>query len=94
MPDHFSKNLVLCTLHFTADSFTNKAQFNTGFSERLKLNDDALSTILNLTVTSHQMCYCYYVVTIALSVIKDSLICTKDLCIFNLKHSTVHLCRM
>ncbi len=34
--DHVSKNLVFCSLHFTVDLFTNKAQFNAGFSERLK----------------------------------------------------------
>ncbi len=37
VPDCVSKNLVLCSLHFTPDSFTNKAQFDAGFSERLKL---------------------------------------------------------
>ncbi len=26
-PDHVSKNSVLCSLHFTADSFTNKGQW-------------------------------------------------------------------
>ncbi len=58
-----------CSLHFIADSFTNKAQFNAGFSERLKLKDDAVLTILDLTVmsqhTSVSNCF-YYVVTIAL----------------------------
>ncbi len=43
---HVSKNLVLCSHHFTADSFTNKAQFNTGFKKKNKLKDDALPTIL------------------------------------------------
>ncbi len=32
-PDCVSKNLVLCSLHFTADSFTNKAQFDAGFKK-------------------------------------------------------------
>ncbi len=41
-PDRFGKNSVLCSLHFTTDSFTNKEQFNAGFSERLKLKDDAV----------------------------------------------------
>ncbi len=45
-----SKNSVLCSFHFAVDSFTNMAQFNTGFSERLKLKDDALPTILDPTV--------------------------------------------
>ncbi len=49
IPDRISKNSVLCSLHFTADSFTNKARFN-GFSERLKLKDDAMPTILDPTV--------------------------------------------
>ncbi len=51
--DHISKNLVLCSLHFTTDSYTNKEQFDAGFSERLKLKDDAVQTILDLTVMSH-----------------------------------------
>ncbi len=74
-------------LHFTVDSFTNKAQFDTGFSERLKLKDDAVLTILDLKVmlqhTSVSNCF-HDVVTIALSVITDHLICTEYLCILNL----------
>ncbi len=50
-PDCISKNFVqsvriikvLCSLHFTADLFTNKAQFNTG-------KDDAVLIILDPTV--------------------------------------------
>ncbi len=41
-PDLVSKNSVLCSFHFTVDSFTNKAQFDAGFSEKLKLKDDAV----------------------------------------------------
>ncbi len=41
-PCHISKILVLCSLHFTADLFTNKALFDVGFSERLKLKDDGV----------------------------------------------------
>ncbi len=70
VPDHISKNLVHCSLHFTAYSFTNKAQFDAGFSERLKLKD-AASTILDLTVMSQHTSVSnsfYYVITIALSV--------------------------
>ncbi len=51
--DHINKNLVLCSLNFTADSFTNKARFDVRFSERFKLKDDAMQTILHLTVMSH-----------------------------------------
>ncbi len=51
-PDCVSKNLILCLLNFTVDSFTNKAQFDVVFSKRLKLKDDAVPTILDLTVMS------------------------------------------
>ncbi len=73
--DHVHKNLVLCSLHFTADLFTNKEQFDAGFL-KLKLKY-AVPTILDLTVmsknTSVSNCF-HYVITIALSVITDSLI--------------------
>ncbi len=52
-PDHINKNLALSSLHFTVDSFTNKAQFDTGFSESLKLKDNAVPTILDPTVMLH-----------------------------------------
>ncbi len=41
--DSVSKNLVLCSLHFSMDSFANKAWFDAGFLGRLKLKDDAVS---------------------------------------------------
>ncbi len=44
-PDRVSKNLVICSLHFTVDSFTNKAQFDAGFSKTLKVKD-AVPSIL------------------------------------------------
>ncbi len=79
-PDRVSKNVVLCSLNFTVDSFTNKAQFNAGFSERLKLKDDAVSTILDPTVmsqhTSVSNCF-HYVITIAFFIITGRLICTE-----------------
>ncbi len=71
VPDRVSKILVIWSLHFTADLFTNKAQFGAGISERLKLKDNAVPTILDPTVN----------VTIALPVITDRLICTEYLCI-------------
>ncbi len=52
-PDRVNKNLVLCSLYFTVDSFTKKAQFYEGFSKRLILKD-ALPTILDPTVMSQQ----------------------------------------
>ncbi len=75
-PDLVSKNSALCSFNLTTDSFTNKAQFNSGFSERLKLKDDAVPTVLDLTVMcniSVSNCF-YFLVTIALSVITDCLI--------------------
>ncbi len=69
-------------------------QFDTGFSEGLKLKDDAVLTILDQTVMSQHtsVSYCFnYVVTIALSVIADRLICIEYLCVFDLNHSSVHL---
>ncbi len=91
------KTLFLCSLHFTVDSFTTKAQFDAGFSERLKLKDNAVPTILDPIVmsqhTSVSNCF-HYVITIALSVITDRLVCTEYKCVFNLNHSSVHLRRM
>ncbi len=59
-PDLVSKNSVLCSLHFTTDLLTNKTQFDVGFSERLKLKDDAVLTILDLTVIlQHTSMYCF-----------------------------------
>ncbi len=46
-PDRVSKKSVFCSIHFIADSFTNKAQFDMGFSKRLKLKDDVVLTILD-----------------------------------------------
>ncbi len=72
VPDRISK--VLCSLQFTADLFTNKAQFEAGFSEILKLKDDAVP---DMTVMSHHTSvsnYFNYVVTITFSVITDCLI--------------------
>ncbi len=54
-PDRVSKKSVICSLHFTADSFTNKAQFDMGFSKRLKLKDYVVSTILDL-MWHHNKC--------------------------------------
>jgi len=44
------RKTLICSLHFTADSFLNKTLFD--FLERLKLKDDAVTTILNPTVMS------------------------------------------
>ncbi len=47
-PERVSKNLVICSLHFTADLFMNTAQFDVGFSKRLKLKDDVVLTIFSI----------------------------------------------
>ncbi len=75
-PDRISKKSVFCSLHFTVDSFTNKAQFDVGFSKRLKLKDDVVLTILDPMWhhTSVGNCF-YYVITIALSLLRDRLTC-------------------
>ncbi|ROI15203.1 hypothetical protein DPX16_9002 [Anabarilius grahami] len=82
VPDRVSTNC-----QYERDLFSNKAQFDTGFSAKLKLKNDAFLTILDPTVMSHHTsvsnCF-YYVIIIALSVIKDRLICTEYLCVFNL----------
>ncbi len=68
------KNSSLKTLsfvHFTMDSFTNKAKFDTGFSERLKLKDNAVLAIMDPTALLQHASVSnsiYCVVNIALSV--------------------------
>ncbi len=92
--DRISKSLVLCSLHFSTDSLTNKTQFDVGFSEIFKLKDDAVPTILDPNVMSQHtsMRNCFYnAVTFALSVITDRLICTEYFSIFNLNPSSVHV---
>ncbi len=49
-------NLDLCSLHFTMDSFLNKAQLDTRFKKRLTLKDYAVPTILDPTVMSQHKC--------------------------------------
>ncbi len=76
------------------DLFTNKVQFDAEFSERLKLKDDAVLSAdyigFDSNVATHNLSNCfYYVVTIALSVITDRLICTEYLCVFNLQCPSV-----
>ncbi len=60
------------------DLFTNKAEFDAGFSERLKLKDDSVPNILDTTVmsqhTSVSNCF-YYMTAVALSIFTDCLIC-------------------
>jgi len=80
--DRVDKNLVLCSINFTMGSFTNNIQFDSGFSEILKLKDDAVLAILDpmLHHTSVSNCF-YYVITITLSVITDRFIYVEYLCV-------------
>ncbi len=72
------------------DSFTNKAQFNMGFSERLKIKDDAVPAILDLTVMSQhtRVTVFNYVITIAVSI--KQIVGCEYLCVFNLNHCSDH----
>ncbi|XP_041843780.1 uncharacterized protein LOC121641607 [Melanotaenia boesemani] len=47
VPQQYSPNLVLCSLHFTEDCFLNRAQFCAGFSRRLLLKDGAIPTLMS-----------------------------------------------
>ncbi len=52
-PDRVSKKPAFCSLHFTTDSVTNRAQFDMGFSKRLKLKDNVVLNILDLGVSRY-----------------------------------------
>ncbi len=53
------QNLILCSLYFTAYSFTNRAQCDAGFSEKLKLKEDAVPSILAPAVMSQHKSNCF-----------------------------------
>ncbi len=74
-PDHVSKNLVLCSLHFTTESFKNKAQFDTGFSKikTKRFCADYIGTDSNVAPHKCEYNCFYYVVTIALSLLTEHL---------------------
>ncbi|KAJ3595551.1 hypothetical protein NHX12_004854, partial [Muraenolepis orangiensis] len=46
IPQQYSPNLFVCSLHFTEDCFLNRAQFTAGFSKRLLLKVGAVPTLL------------------------------------------------
>ncbi|XP_056120866.1 zinc finger protein 235-like [Rhinichthys klamathensis goyatoka] len=52
VPDHVNKTLCVCSLHFAADSFANKKQFDAGFAERVRLKNGAVPSILDPTKTA------------------------------------------
>ncbi len=60
VPDRVSKNWVFCSLHFTVDSFSDKAQCDIVFLERLKLKDDAVPPVLDPIVMSVPTCGLLY----------------------------------
>ncbi|XP_067280190.1 uncharacterized protein [Pseudorasbora parva] len=49
VPAHVGKTLRVCSFHFTAESFVNKTQFDTGFAERLRLKHNAVPSLLDPT---------------------------------------------
>lgn len=46
LPPQHNTNINLCALHFTDESFVNRAQYNAGFSARLLLKEGAVPTLL------------------------------------------------
>ncbi|KAG7221185.1 hypothetical protein INR49_017472 [Caranx melampygus] len=51
IPQDFSPYLLVCSAHFTADSFTNLAQYNAGFAKKLRTKDTAVPTLFGPTST-------------------------------------------
>ncbi|XP_071768737.1 uncharacterized protein LOC139922184 [Centroberyx gerrardi] len=47
VPQKFSQNLSVCSVHFSADCFLNLAQHNAGFADKLLLKDTAIPTLLD-----------------------------------------------
>ncbi len=92
--DLVSKNVVICSLHCTVVSFTNKAQFNAGFSKRLKIKRRCCA-ILDPTVMSQIATQVWVTVFISWSL----LLClflqivwyVLSYSCFYLNHSSVHL---
>ncbi|KAF4111800.1 uncharacterized protein LOC131543092 isoform X2 [Onychostoma macrolepis] len=48
IPRQFNSKLLVCSAHFTADSFSNLGQYQAGFAQRLILKKGAIPTILPL----------------------------------------------
>lgn len=46
VPEDFSTTLVLCSAHFSEDSFCNLGLYQMGFSSKLVLKDGAVPSIL------------------------------------------------
>nr|XP_055038838.1 uncharacterized protein LOC129426495 isoform X3 [Misgurnus anguillicaudatus] len=46
IPRHFNSKLLVCSAHFTIDSFSNLGQYQAGFAKRLTLKKRAIPTIL------------------------------------------------
>ncbi len=51
-PDRISKNLVLCSLHFTADSFKKQGPIQCGIFRKIETKRRCCATILDPTVMS------------------------------------------
>ncbi|XP_055062144.2 uncharacterized protein [Misgurnus anguillicaudatus] len=60
IPEQFNHKLLICSDHFTADSFSNLGQYHAGFAQRLVLKKGAIPTIWQLQTlqssTSQPLC--------------------------------------
>lgn len=52
IPEQFNSKLLVCSAHFTADSFSNLGQYQAGFAQRLTLKKGAIPTIFPQAVSS------------------------------------------
>ncbi len=92
-PERISKNLVLCSINFTVDSCTNTSTIRRGIFKKIETKRRRCADYIgsDSNVTTQVWVTFQFVITIALSVITDHLICTECLCLFYLNHISSHL---